>query len=145
MGVQIQAIKKCGYLRQIAEGAKSTTITLKAALLGVQKGVYSPTFQKGRIVVSQSGSGQAGSFQISGADNTWTQDNIFGLCEELLMMVEAADPVLYPDDADPTHTDALRAQIAANVMMGNIPETVRSIGSDFTLLNIPVFGTGLQS
>jgi hypothetical protein len=143
-GVQIQAIKKCGYLRQIAEGAKAIASTLKDAILAAQRSVYSPTFQKGRIVVSQSGSGQAGSFQMAGMGNDWTQDNIFGLLEEFLQMVEAADPVLYPDDSDPAHTDALRAQIAGNIMAGNVPQGVRQTQGDFTLINIPIFGTGMS-
>ncbi len=145
MEIQIQAVKKCGYLRQIAEGAKNTASTFKDASLAAQAQVNSPTFSKGRIVVSQSGSGQSGSFQISGSGNDWTQDNIFGLLEEFLTMLELADPVLYPDDGQPASTDALRALIAGNIQLGNIPQFgVSNAGGDFTLLYIPVFGSGLS-
>lgn len=145
MAIFIQAVKKCAYLRQIAEGAKATSSTLAQAILSAQGEVYSPTFQKGRIVVSQSGSGQSGSFQISGSGNDWTQDNIFGLCEELLQMLDAADPVLLPDDGLPAHVDALRQTLAQNIMAGNVPDAVRQTGGDFTLLFLPVFGTGLPA
>jgi hypothetical protein len=66
------------------------------------------------------------------------------LLEEFLQMVEAADPVLYPDDSQPANTDALRVQIAGNIMNGNVPCGVRSTQGDFTLINIPVFGTGMS-
>ena len=144
MGIQIQAIKKCGYLRQLAEGAKLTTATLKETLLAAQKSVNSPTFVKGRIVVSQSGSGQSGSFQMGGTGNDWTQDNIHGLIEELLQMLEITDPVALPDDAVPAHTENLRANLAYNIMQGNVPQGVTAVQGDFTLLYLPVFGSGLK-
>ena len=146
MGIQIQSVKKCGYLRQLAEGAKATASTFKDALLAAQASVFLPSFKTGRIVVSNSGGGQSGSFQMSGSGNDWTQDNIFGLIEEFLVMVEQADPVTYPDDGDPTHTDALRALIAGNIQLGNVPEFgITKAGGDFTLLYIPVFGNGLST
>jgi hypothetical protein len=144
-GVQIMAVKKCGYLRQVCAGAVSTASTLHDALTAVQAQVYSPTFQKGRIVVSQSGSGQAGTFQISGGGNDWTPDNIFGLCEELLQMLEAADPVLLPDLGTAASTEALRENLVYNIMQGNVPSGVTVTQGDFTLLYIPVFGTGLAT
>lgn len=82
---------------------------------------------------------------MSGSGNTWTQDNIFGLLEEFLQMCEAADPVMLPDTGDPANTENLRLNIAANIMAGNVPEGVRATQGDFTLLYIPVFGTGLQT
>jgi len=145
VAVRIQAALKCGFLRQIAEQAKAQTLTLREALTAAQSGHFVQTFQRGRLVVSTSGSGQSGSFEIGMPGNQWSQSNVFGLVEELLQMVELADPTLYPDDADPAHTDALRALIAENVMMGNVPTGVTSIGGDFTLLYIPVFGTGVST
>jgi hypothetical protein len=138
------SVKKCGYLRQIAAGAILTTSTFHDATQSLQAQVYSPTFQKGRIVVHQSGSGQAGSFALSGGGNDWTQDNIFGLTEEILMMLEAADPVMFPDIATQASTNALRIQLAYNFMSGNVPDAVKVLQGDFTLLYIPVFGSGLQ-
>lgn len=145
VAIQIQAVKKCGYLRQLAAGATQTAATLKESIAAAQAQVYSPTFQKGRIVVSQSGSGQSGTFQISGGGNDWTQDNIFGLCEELLQMLEAADPVLLPDNGQPASTEALRNNLAQNIMAGNVPDGVRATSGDFTLLFVPVFGTGITT
>lgn len=144
MGIQIQAVTKCFFLRQIAEGAKTTTSNLADATVALQSLVCSPSFKTGKVVISQSGSGQSGSYLMPSGDNAWTPANIGGLCEELLMMIEAADPVLLPDDADPANTEALRKNIAANIMAGNVPDAVRSTGGDFTLLFLPVFGTGVN-
>jgi hypothetical protein len=131
------------YLRQIAEGAKATASTLKEATLAAQKAVFLPSFKTGRIVVSNSGGGQSGSFQMAGSGNEWTQDNIAGLIEEFLQMIAAADPVLLPDDGTEAHTEALRAAIAANIMAGNVPQGVTSTMGDFTLLGFPQYGTGM--
>lgn len=60
-------------------------------------------------------------------------------------MCEAADPVLLPDDANPVNTENLRINIAGNIMAGNVPDAVRATQGDFTLLFIPVFGTGLST
>ncbi len=145
MGIQIQAAVKCFYLRQIAEGAKSTTSTLKDAVVALQSLVCSPSFKTGKVVISQSGSGQSGSYLMPSGDNNWTPANVGGLCEELLQMIEAADPVTLPDDATPSNTEALRSNIAANIMAGNVPDAVRSVGGDFTLIGIPAFGTGVSA
>lgn len=139
--VRILATKKCFYLRQITEGAKTTSSTVRAALLAAQAAVFLPSFKNGRIVVSNSGGGQSGSFQMAGAGNEWTQDNIAGMLEEFLQMLEAADPVLLPDDADPTHTEAIRDNLAQNIMAGNVPEGVTHMGGDFTLIGFPNLGT----
>lgn len=138
MGVQIQTVKKIGYLRQIAEGAKLTASTLKEALLAAQKGVYSPTFQKGRIVVSQSGSGQSGSFQMAGGGNDWTQDNIFGVIEEFIQLLDYTVAAGTPDAADADLIDALFAQMVENLNTGNVPQIgVRTQMGDFSGLNFP--------
>jgi hypothetical protein len=143
-GVQIQAIKKCGFLRQLTEKAKSGAATLHDTLVSAQGGHFVSTFQRGRLVVSQAGSGQSGSFEVGVQGKEWTQDNVFGLIEELLQMLEAADAVLYPDDSQSSSTDALRELISGNIMAGNVPSGVRSVMGDFTLINIPIFGTGMS-
>jgi hypothetical protein len=145
VGIQIQAIKKVAYLEDIAEDAINSVSTLQEAIATRRKTVFSQTLKTGKVVVSQSGSGQSGSYQMSGNGNDWTPDNILGLVQELLLMVRAADPVLLPDDADPAHTRALRDAIAANIMAGNVPDAVRATQGDFTLLFVPVFGTGLST
>ena len=138
MAVQIQAVKKCGYLRQIAEGAKKTASTLKETLLAAQAGVNSPTFSKGRLVVSQSGSGQSGSFQMAGGGNDWTQDNIFGLIEEFIQLLDWTVDQGTPDAADAATIDALLAQMIENIQTGNVPQTsIRTQMGDFSGLNFP--------
>lgn len=60
-------------------------------------------------------------------------------------MLEAADPVLLPDNGTPEATEALRDNIAKNIMAGNVPDGVRATSGDFTLLFVPVFGTGIAT
>ncbi len=143
MAVQIQAIKKCGYLRQIAQGAIDNTLTLREALVAAQKSVWLPSFQTGRILVSQSGSGQSGSFQMAGSGNEWTQDNIFGMLEEFLMLLDWSDVIVLPDVATPESTEALRAAMAIDIMAGNIPQAIRQVGIDVTLIGFPQQGTSV--
>jgi hypothetical protein len=145
VGVQIQAIKKVAYLEDIADDAIASSSTFQEAITARRKQVFSSTLKSGKVVLSQSGSGQSGSYQMGGADNVWTPDNILGMVQEFLLMVRAADPVLLPDDADPAHTRALRDAVAANIMAGNVPDAVRAKQGDFTLLFVPVFGTGLST
>lgn len=138
--IEIQSVKKRGFLRQLCEAAKKNSDTLHDTLVAAQAAVNSPTFQKGRIVLSQSGSGQSGSF-IHMAGQEWTQDNIFGLCEEFLELLyfytnlNTAAPLL-PDDAQPASTDALfRAMITDDELAG-----VTSQLGDWTGLNVPSIG-----
>ena len=134
--IEIQSVKKRGYLRQLVEGAKRTSATLKETLLAAQAAVYAPSFKMGRIVVSQSGSGQSGSFQMAGSGNDWTQDNIFGMLEEFLELLESLDAATYPDDADPAHTDALFVALCGDDSLAGISQQQ----SDWTGLNIPSIG-----
>ena len=145
MGIQIQAVKKVAYLEDIADDAINSSSTLQSSISSRRKSVFSQTLKSGKVVVSQSGAGQSGSYQMGGAGNDWTPDNILGMIQEFLIMVRAADPVLLPDDGTPANTCALRDAIAANIMAGNVPDGVRAMQGDFTLLFVPVFGTGLQT
>ena len=142
MAIQIQAVKKVAYFEDIADDALASASTLQEAISARRRQVFSQTLKAGKLVISQSGSGQSGSYQMSGNDNVWTPDNILGMVQEFLIMVRAADPVLYPDDADPANTRNLRDYISANIMAGNVPDGVRQTQGDFTLLYLPVFGTG---
>jgi len=132
----------------MAAGAQNSSSTLRNAVLAAQAAVNSPSFSKGRIIVSQSGSGQSGSYQMSGSGYAWTPENVLGICEEILMMLDIAAaqvPDVLPDDGVPAHTEALRASLAANFMAGNVPDALSVVQGDFTLLFIPVFGTGLTT
>ena len=138
MAVPIQTAKKIGYLRQIAEGAKTTASTLKAALVAAQAAVWLPSFKQGRILVSQSGSGQSGSFQMAGGGNDWTQDNIFGLLEEFIQLADFTIAAGTPDGSDDALIDALFAQMVENINTGNVPQIgVRTQMGDFSGLNFP--------
>ena len=134
--IEIQSVKKRGYLRQLAEGAKATSSTLKETLLAAQAAVFAPSFKMGRIVVSNSGGGQSGSFQMSGTGNDWTQDNIFGMIEEFLGLLESLDAATYPDDGDKAHTDALFQAMSADDSFSGITQQL----GDWTGLNFPTIG-----
>ncbi len=133
--VFIQAIKRRGILRQIAEGAKASTATLREALLAFQSQIFSPNFQKGRLLVSTSGSGQSGSFEIGVQGKEFTQDNVFAAAEEFIEILDEACAAasLDPGDAAPANTDAIFAAMVADDRL----QTIRQRGSDYTLLGFP--------
>lgn len=135
--VYLQAVVKQGFLRQIAEGAKRSAATVRESLLAAQAAVYSPNFQRGRLLVSTSGSGQSGSFEIGVAGKDFTQVNVFALFEELIQVLE--DTVAYGLAADsglPADTDALfQAMIGDDRLVG-----IRQQMLDVTSLNVPSIG-----
>ncbi len=138
MGVQIATVKKFFFLRQVAEGAKRTTSTLKEALIAAQAAVAVSTIMRGRLVVSQSGSGQSGSFEIGVAGKEWTQDNIAGLTEELIWVLDRTVEEGTPDSGTPDTTDALFAAMCENINAGNVPQFgVTQVMGDWTGLNFP--------
>lgn len=123
--VRIQALKKRGFLRQIVEAARASSSSLKSALLSAQGQVFSPSFKTGRIVISQSGSGQSGSFLIPSNSVEWTQDNVFALTEELLGLHDQ----VVAAGTDESDLNALFAAMTANDLLA---DGVDCYTSDFT-------------
>ena len=143
MAVQIQAIKKCGFLRQMVQQARLANATLGETLLAAQSGHFVPTFQRGRLVVSQSGSGQSGSFEIGVQGKEWTQDNIFGLIEELIQMVDIRVAAGTPDGVDATVLNTLLAALIQDINAGLFPQSgVTTQMGDFSGLNFPATAIG---
>lgn len=137
MGVQIPAENKCGYLRKVAKVAKANAWTLKESLEAAADGIYSPTFLKGRIVISQSGSGQSGSFQI-GDLGGWSQQTVAALNEFLIQLLDCTVEQGTPDNSDPDLIDALFAAMVWNLKTGNVPQIgIREQMGDFSGLNFP--------
>jgi hypothetical protein len=137
--VYIQAVKKRGFLRQIAECAKRNSSTLKESLLAAQAAVFTANFQRGRLLVSTSGSGQSGSFEIGVQGKEFTQDNIFALFEELLEICDdIVNAGLAADTGTPTDTDVLSAEMIGDDRLQGITER----GLDVTLIGTPRWGSG---
>jgi hypothetical protein len=138
VAVQIQSIKKCGFLRQMVQQAKSSAATLSEILLAAQAGHFVNTFQRGRLVVSQQGGGQSGSFEIGLPGREWTQDNVFGLVEELIQMVEARVAIGTVDGSDPDTLKTLLDALISDINNGLFPQSgvTEQIG-DFSGLNYP--------
>jgi hypothetical protein len=135
--VYIQAVKKRGFLRQIAEGAKRNAATLKESLIAAQAQVFSANFQRGRLLVSTSGSGQSGSFEIGVQGKEFTQDNVFALFEELIEVLDAVVSAgLAVDSAAPADTDALFAVMCQDDRLVGITSQM----TDVTSLNVPSLG-----
>lgn len=136
--VYIQAIKKRGFLRQLAERAKKKDgLSLRDVLLNAQGGQFTPTFQGGRLLVSTSGAGQSGSFEISVQGKEWTPDNVFALIEELIEILDlVVSQGLATDTADESSINALFVEMCAADEL----TTVRSSRSDFTCINWPYYG-----
>ncbi len=137
--VYIQAVKKRGFLRQIAEGAKRAASTLKESLVAAQGAVFTANFQKGRLLVSTSGSGQSGSFEIGVQGKEFTQDNVFALFEELIQVCDdTVNAGLAADTGTPADTDELFTQMLADDRLEGITER----GLDVTLIGTPRWGSG---
>lgn len=142
MGIRIQTVVKFYYLRQLAELAKKTAQTLRETILAAQKQVFTPSFQQGRLIVSNSGSGQSGSFQMADDKNTWTQPNIAGLLEEFIQQLDYTVAQGTPDAADADLINALVSQMMTDITEGNSPQIgIREQMGDFSGLNFPANST----
>jgi len=131
--VSIASIKKRGFLRQIAEGAKLTASTMREALLSAQASVFNSNLRNGRILVSTSGNGQSGSFEIWSPGKEFTQDNIFALTEQLLEVLDTAVSSGFIDAADPAIIDSLFAVMCDDDRMRGVRQKM----GDFSGLNFP--------
>jgi hypothetical protein len=140
--IRIQAVKKRAFLNQVAQGAIASASTLTDALNQVQSQVYGQSFRTGRIVISQSGSGQSGSYQMNVTGAEWTQDNIFGLTQELIELIpitianaaSQTPPVTLADDGEKPSTLALIAAMNQDDSLIGVTEQ----HGDFTALRYPV-------
>ena len=131
--IRIQSEIKRAILRQIVEGAKSSSVPIKTALLATQSAAVDSSFKKGRILVSTSGNGQSASFQIGSAG--YTQDVFVGFTEELLDVLKDAVSARYgTDDGAPTNSDTLFDVMCADDRLVGI----RTQQGDFTSLRYPV-------
>lgn len=131
MGIQIHSLKKRGFLRQIAEGAKRGSMPLREALVAAQGNIFTPTFQKGRIVISNSGSGQSHSFEIGVSGKEFTQDNVFGMLEEFIELLDETVSDSITDGGTQAETDALLSAMFDDSSMIGITEQ----HGDFSMLN----------
>lgn len=90
--------------------------------------------------MSQSGSGQSGSFQVTppSSGGQWNQENIFGLTQELIELIAtviANGSFAYGND-DGSHTNDL---VAAMVEDDSLYGVTQQQG-DWTSLNVPSIG-----
>ena len=131
--IRIQSEIKCAILRQIVEGAKSSSSSVKSALVATQSAATDASFKKGRIAVSVSGNGQSASFLIG--NNGFTQDVFVGLTEELIWVLDfVVASSLGTDDGNPANSDALFTAMCADDRLVGI----RQQHGDFTALRYPV-------
>jgi hypothetical protein len=138
--IPIKAEIKRGFLRQICAGAKANAATLGEALLGFQAAIFTANFQRGKILVSTSGSGQSGSFEIGMNGKGFTQENVFGMAEQFLTLLSVAvDPANgnLPDTGLPADTDALFAYMSADDLFQAVTEQL----GDWSNLNTYATGT----
>lgn len=142
--VRIQSEIKRGFLRQIYTGCHDTAVFLEDALVAFQAAIFSPNFQRGRIIVSTSGGGQQGSFTIPNIGQQFSQDQIFALSEELLQIytdtlaaLVAATPTFDPRAND---SGSSEQQMFAAMMLDDRLNAVRREYGDHTLTRFPTFG-----
>jgi len=135
--VYIQAVTKRGFLRQVAEGAKRSASTLRESLIAAQAQVYTANFQKGRLLVSTSGSGQSGSFEIGIQGKDFTQVNVFSMFEELIEILDSVIAQgLSADTSIPADTDALFTVMCQDDRLVGVTSEM----GDYTSLNVPSMG-----
>ena len=130
--IRIQSEIKRGILRQIAEGAKASALTLKSALIMTQGQATDAALKKGRVMVSVSGNGQTTSFQISSSG--FTQDVFVGLMEQLINVLDDTVTAGTPDGTTAPVIDTLFAAMAADDRLAG----VRTLMGDYTTLRFPV-------
>jgi hypothetical protein len=138
--VRIQSEIKYGFLDEIANGAKRTKSTFGDAIRAFRSQIFTPSFQRGKIIVSTSGSGQSSSFEIGVDGKQFTQENIFGLTTEFLKLLAAAladTNANLIDDATDTATDALFAYMSASDALNSVTEQ----RGDWSNLNTYATGT----
>ena len=136
MAVQIQTVKKIAFLRQMRQRARSTQSALGETLLEAASGHFVNTFARGKLTISQSGSGQSGSYQVEMPGGEWTQSNVFGLIEELIQLLEftCTNETLTDGDTD-SERDALFNAMVSNLIAGNVPDIgTRELFGDFSNL-----------
>jgi hypothetical protein len=138
--VYIQAAIKRGFLRQIYEQARNSTVYLNDALLAFQGSIFSPSFKTGRILVNTSGGGQSAYFEVPQLGRQYTVDQIFALSEELLEIysdvvaqLQAATPSFDPNASAANQTTTFNTMMDDDRLQG-----VRTQMGDFTGLRIPV-------
>ena len=141
--IQIQSVLKRAFLRQLVLGSIQTGVSLLVTFQNAQGAVNSPTFQKGRIVVHQSGSGQSGSFQTGFAGAQWTQENVFGLIEEfidlyfyLINFNQTNGTPLPADNGQEANSMAIFEAMRQDDSLAGITEQM----GDWTGLNVPSLG-----
>ena len=130
--IPIQAVKKCGFLRQIAEGAKKNASSFREALVATQGQIFSPNFQRGRLLVSTSGNGQSGNFELGVSGKEFTQDNVFGMLEEFIQLF---DTLAMADSGSAVDTDV---SFAAMINSDQL-QAVRQMHGDFAFLGLPAY------
>ena len=127
----------------MAQVAAQSVATLSDTLLAAQTGHFTNTFSRGRLVVSNSGGGQSGSFEIGVQGKEWTQDNVFGLIEELIQMVAIRVAAGTPDSSDTALLAALRDALIQDLNAGLVPQSgVREQMLDVSGLNFPATAIG---
>lgn len=131
--VFLQSEIKRGFLRQIVEGSKRVNVTLRASLLAFQAAIYTPNFQRGRILISTSGSGQSGSFEIGVSGKQFTQENVFALSEDFISILDEAESAGAVDGITPEILDLLFSIMVSTDRMRGI----RTQMGDFTGLSAP--------
>jgi hypothetical protein len=132
---QIQAEIKRAILRQIAEGAKKTASTFKDALLGFQSAITDqPSFRRGKILVSTSGSGQSSSFQINAVGSQLSTENWVAMSEEFFdILDDTLGSFALTDDGSPGATDTILTAMKQDARLYG----VTAAGLDVTLIGMP--------
>lgn len=135
--VFIQAEIRRGFLRQFSQGAINGPATLSDTLVAAQAGIFTPNFQRGRLMVSTSGAGQHGSFEIGMVGKQFTQESVFAMVEQFLeILADVTGQGLAVDSGNPPDTQNLFTVMCQDDRLVG----VRTQMGDWTSLNVPSIG-----
>jgi hypothetical protein len=128
---QLQAEIKRGFLRALARQCATLGATLSTVLASFQDSTFDQ-IKTGAILVSSSGGGYSGTFDIGAIGKQMAPDQIFALSEELLTCYDEAVATLAAQT--PAVTSPTDAQILSTMLASDRLQRVTSVRSDYMLL-----------
>lgn len=130
--VRLTAEVKRGFLNALYLGAKNTATPLQDALNAFLLNSF-PSVQSGRLVVSHAGAGKSTVFQIPRIDQYLSQEEVFGLSQELTEVYNDAVVMLANQNPPVSPTDPI---VFAAMMLDDRLQDITRVSPDFTTLLI---------
>ena len=121
-------------LRVLHNRSAPSAATLKETLLAFLDGGFD-AIKSGRLIVNSSGTGSSVSFEIPSILRGFSQDEVFGLAEQLVEIYEETTSSL-SIAADVQDTGDQDSDIFAAMMADDRMQSITRVRDSFTLLNL---------